>query len=295
MPVSRPPIGATLLTGPVALAQDAPSPGPAAAVTTVTLDELGRGSLALPTTGTPSQLSVPVPDGLTPQQLTTTVRLPLLATQGVLAVSAGAFPLGRYDVSATGTAVTVALQTAPVVDRAITLTITAALVDPAGTCTRRTDQALTLAGGQLTYTGTEATPTTPVAFFPPVLRAATVYLTDPTNPAQRATALSTSTALTHRYGQARTTVRLAELAPGQPVPPSAPLERAVVLRSGAAAGVRVETGRNDLLATDQHCLAHRGPRRRVMNSTRAACSARTRSALVAAAVRVRWVRMSRTC
>ncbi|GAB2935062.1 membrane protein [Rhodococcus aerolatus] len=227
--------------GPVELAGAAAAQDvPAAPATAISLTDLGRGAVALPT-ATTTQLVLPVPDGLTPVQLSGTVRLPLAATGAAISVTSGDVGLARLDVTDTGgTQVTVPLRDAPVVDRAVTLTLRSELRTSTETCVSTPDGPPTLDAGVLTYSGTEATPATPTTFFPPVLRAATVYLTDPSSAAQRDTALALSAGLVHRYGAARTQVRLAELTPGAPVPDAAPLERAVVLRSGPQTGVALE-------------------------------------------------------
>ncbi|KLN73174.1 hypothetical protein ATN38_17700 [Rhodococcus sp. FH8] len=255
MPVA---VAVTLLLplGSVASAQDfeddADTSVAAAATTPISFTELGRGTdIVFSSDDAPVLVTVPVPDGLTATAVTGILTAPTDFSRGWLEVTADGRLVSRVDFDAgqagTGLPISVPLQGLEVVDRSVTVSMIAHLVPVDDRCYDRTRyQPLALRDAFVTYDGAEQQPTTVATFFPPILRKATIYVTDGSSRSQQSAALQLSAAIVNKYGSQPDAVVVEQLPNGQSLPSVEPglFERAVVLGNSGDAGIDLATAPN---------------------------------------------------
>jgi hypothetical protein len=197
-------------------------------------------------------ITVPVPKGLTPSALTADLELPPYVRGGTLVVTQDNRTLSRVELlAADSTPITIPLTGARVVDNTVTFMVRSRLLPEEGDCLYDPTVPLQLNDAAIAYTGTEAAPTRVADFFPPVLQRVTIFIPRKPSVAESAAALQMTTAVVARYGRQNTDVEVAALADNGAAPPSAPLERNVVIRQGgdAAVALRGQPGVPALLIT----------------------------------------------
>ncbi|WP_181319610.1 cellulose biosynthesis cyclic di-GMP-binding regulatory protein BcsB [Rhodococcus sp. OK519] len=214
----------------------------------VSFRELGRPvDLRIPVDSTATNVTVPVPDGLTAGQLTGTVVTPTDYREGWIEVQSEGRLVQRIDIpggtAERGVPLTIPLGGLRVVDRSVTLQLVSHYLPLDDRCYDRSPfAAMTLRDTSVSYSGTERQPVTPAEFLPPMLRKATIHLTDSASTVQQNAALALSTALTNHYGSQPTRMELAELqSPALPDASPAPFERNIVI-GGPGAEITLESG-----------------------------------------------------
>lgn len=179
-------------------------------------------------------LTIPVPQGLVPAELTVIVEIPinlqagmLTATQGERTISRVPLPLGDR------VPVVIPLDGVSVVDNAVTLILRSYLVPVEGYCLDPTNP-LRLTDSAIRYDGAEIPPATVADFLPPILRKLTIFI--PAQPLyiESEAAGRLATAVVARYGKQNTEIVVSPLPDGRadPAEPSAPMERQIVIREG---------------------------------------------------------------
>ncbi|WP_293241162.1 hypothetical protein [Mycolicibacterium sp.] len=207
---------------------------------TLPLTQLGsRSVLAFYGTQGTETLTIPVPQGLQPAELTAIVEVPVNLQTGTLDVTQDERTISRVPLP-TGDRqpIVVPLAGVNVVNNAVTLTLRSYLVPLQGYCLDPTNP-LRLTDSEIRYDGAEIAPRTVADFLPPVLRKLTLFVPAvPTN-AESDGALRLATAVVARYGRQNPEIVVLPLAPGQTDPPesSVPMERQIVVREIPEVGV----------------------------------------------------------
>ncbi|RIK05396.1 MAG: hypothetical protein DCC47_18320 [Acidobacteria bacterium] len=192
-------------------------------------------------------LTVPVPDGLRPAAFDTTVQMPANVSRGWIDVQSQGLLLARIDLPAAGTLVPVSLplEAAPVMDRAVTVTLTVHLLPFDGICPEDwTDRSVVLRDGRVRYTGAPTPPAVVADFLPPILESLELSLPADPTPAESATALDLTAAVTAQYTGRPLRVTVQPLPGDDAVPPApaGPFTRqiAIVETDGAGAAALVD-------------------------------------------------------
>lgn len=188
-------------------------------------------------------ITVPVPKGLTPGALSADVELPPYVRGGTLIVTQDGRTLSRIELLvAESTPLSIPLTGARVIDNSVTFTVRSRLLPEEGDCLYDPTVPLQLTDAAIDYTGKEAAPTMVADFLPPVLQKMTIFTPQKPSVAESDSAVRVATAVVSRYGRQNTEIDIASLGDGDPAPPSAPLERNVVIREGADAAVSLQGG-----------------------------------------------------
>lgn len=203
-------------------------------------------------------LTVPVPDGLRPAALDTTVQMPANVARGWIDVQSQGLLLARIDLPAAGTLVPVSLplDAAPIADRAVTVTLTLHLLPFDGICPEDwTDRSVVLRDGRVRYTGAATPPAVVADFLPPILESLELALPADPTPAESATALDLTAAVTVQYTGRPLRVTVQTLPGDDAVPPApaGPFTRQIAIvetdGDGAATLVQVPGGGPALAVT----------------------------------------------
>ncbi len=188
-------------------------------------------------------ITVPVPKGLTPGALTADVELPPYVRGGTLIVTQDRRTLSRIELlMAENTPLSIPLTGARVVDDTVTFTVRSRLLPEEGDCLYDPTVPLQLSDAAIDYTGKEAAPTMVSDFLPPVLQRMTIFIPQKPSAAESDAAVQVTTAVVNRYGRQNTDIDIASLGDDKAAPPSAPLERHVVIREGPDAAVSLRGG-----------------------------------------------------
>lgn len=232
-------------TSPIPLASAAPEDGAISSGPTV----LSLSSVGLDATvamyglqGTQS-LTIPVPSGLTPSELTARVELPVGVSGGMIAVTQDERTLSRVPLPTEfGAPVSLPLADADVVDNAISVMVRSYLFPLEGYCLYDPTLPLRLSDAAVSLTGTEATPNTVADFLPPVLRELELFIPPSPSPSESEAALQLATSVVAHYGTQNTAVTLAPVADGPVAPPqpASPLQRRIVIREGGEGGLSLQ-------------------------------------------------------
>jgi hypothetical protein len=257
-------IGVLASIAPPSYAQPAAAAGQAADAPTLSMSTLGvdvlDDTIALSGLQGVQTITVPVPKGLTPSALTADVDLPPYVRGGTLMVTQGDRTLSRVELlAADSTPINIPLTGARVVDNTVTFTVRSRLVPEEGDCLYDPTLPLQLTSAAIAYTGKETVPGDVASFLPPVLQRLTVFVPAKPTLAESDAAVRLTTAVVARYGTQNADVEVKPLADGQQPPPSAALERNIVVREGDDAGAALRgdrsgvptlwlTGRGDDLA-----------------------------------------------
>jgi hypothetical protein len=191
-----------------------------------------------------TSLTLPVPQGLSPASLDVLVEMPVNVATGTLIATQDDRTLSRVPLPITDRVpLSIRLNGAVVRDNAVTLTLRSFLTPIGGYCLEPANP-LRLVEANLRYEGAEVVPRTVAEFLPPVLRQLNLFLPAEPTRAESAAAIRMSTAVVARYGQQNTVVTVAQLTDGQdePVGPTPPFQRRVVIREGDDAAVRLTDG-----------------------------------------------------
>lgn len=188
-------------------------------------------------------ITVPVPKGLTPGALSADVELPPYVRGGTLIVTQDRRTLSRIELlAAEDTPLSIPLTGARVVDDTVTFTVRSRLLPEEGDCLYDSSIPLQLSDAAIDYTGKEAAPTMVADFLPTVLEKMTIFVPEKPSTAESDAAVQMTTAVVDRYGRQDTDIDIAPLGDDEMVPPSAPLERNVVIREGSDSAVSLENG-----------------------------------------------------
>jgi hypothetical protein len=188
-------------------------------------------------------LTIPIPIGSNPVQLTGTVELPPTILRGYLTVtqndrSIARMPLPENDLAP----MTIPLNGAEVVDNSITIHLRATLIPPPEYCLYDPENPLRLTGVAIRLAGNESPPTVVADFLPPVLQRLTIYIPSTPSLVESDAAIRLTAAVVAHYGQQNPAVTVAALDGSSSVPPAAPgrFERQIVVREGPAASVSLQ-------------------------------------------------------
>jgi hypothetical protein len=187
-------------------------------------------------------LIIPVAPGLQPAELTAIVEIPVNVQIGTLTVMQDDRTISRVSLpDGDRLPIVVPLAGVNVVNNAVTLVLRSYLVPMEGYCLDPTNP-LRLTDAAIRYDGAEIPPATVADFLPPVLRKLTINV--PANPSkvESDAAIRLATAVVARYGKQYPEIALMPLADDQtePVEPSTPMERQIVIREGAEAAVALD-------------------------------------------------------
>lgn len=242
----------------VAITSGAPArsaPDPARTVptsTTLSLRELGATTpLSFYGDQGMAELTFPVPRGVIPAALHATVELPVKVRSGLITATQGDRTIARLPLPPTDQApVAMPLPGVTVADNAATVTLRVYLTPIEGYCLDPTNP-LRLTDGSVSFTGTEAAPSSVADFLPPVLKKLTIAI--PPNPAgtESDAAVRLAAAVTARYGRQPTAVVVVPL--GTPVP-SAPFERQILIQHGAPSGLALRGTQLLITGTDNELI-----------------------------------------
>ncbi|BBX04460.1 membrane protein [Mycolicibacterium moriokaense] len=209
---------------------------------TLSLTSLGvDGDISLYGVQGTQTITVPVPKGLAPGALTADVELPPYVRGGTLTVTQEGRELSRIELLvAESTPLSIPLTGARVADGTVTFTVRSRLLPEEGDCLFDPTAPLQLADAAIDYTGKEVAPARVADFLPPVLEKLTIFTPDKPTAAESDAAVELTTAVVSRYGAQNTDIDIAPLGDDRPVPPSAPLERNVVIREGSDAALTLQ-------------------------------------------------------
>lgn len=183
-------------------------------------------------------LTIPVPNGLTPAALTANVELPPNVRGGTVIVTQNGRTLSRVELlQADRMPISISLTGARIVDDSLTVQLRGRLLPSEGECLYNEAIPLQLADAAIAFTGSESPPKVVADFLPPVLQRMTILIPRSPTPAESDAAVRLTTAVVARYGSQNTDVDIAPLVADDPAPSSAPLERNVVIREGGTAAV----------------------------------------------------------
>lgn len=227
-PPSGPPSGGALLDSP-----------------TISLGDLGSSTVITfkgDRQTTTASLSFPVPPGLVPVSLTGSLKLPTPARFGSLTVTQDDKFISRTGVGPPDVApVTIPLTGAQVFGNYVSFTLTSTIVPVEDYCFDALNP-VQLLDGVVEFSGTETAPTTVAAFMPPVLRKLTVALPPKPTQAESDAAVQLLAAVQSRYGGSKREYEVVALAGGGTTlpPPSAPLERQIIIKEGPDKGLSLQ-------------------------------------------------------
>ncbi|CAJ1508332.1 hypothetical protein [[Mycobacterium] burgundiense] len=229
----------TLLVSPVARSQPPEELGVSVAPT-LPLVELGAvPQLAFYGTQGTESLEIPVPPGLNPVALTAITQLPVNVRSAAITVMQDDRTIGRVEMPPGESApVVIPLEGVRVVDNAAHVMLRTYLIPLDGYCLDPSNP-LRLSEAGVTFAGVEHVPTAVADFLPPVLRQLSIFVDDDPSRAETNAAVRLATAVAAHYGTQNPGIELLPLRDGQLLPeaPSAPLQRHIVIREDAEAGV----------------------------------------------------------
>ncbi|MBY0289787.1 MAG: hypothetical protein K2X52_22005 [Mycobacteriaceae bacterium] len=188
-------------------------------------------------------ITVPVPKGLTPGALTADVELPPYVRGGTLIVTQDRRTLSRIELlAAENTPLSIPLTGARIVDDTVTFTVRSRLLPEEGDCLYDPTIPLQLSDAAIDYTGKESAPTMVADFLPTVLERMTIFVPQQPTAAESDAAVQLTTAVVNRYGTQNTEIDVAPRDDDETAPPSAPLERNVVIGEGSDSAVSLQNG-----------------------------------------------------
>ncbi len=232
---------ALMCTSPTAMTQPPGTAAPPAGGTAFSARDLGLGDpITLRGDDDEVQLTIPVPPGTAPTELTLAVDLPADLARGTIDVESKARFIAHADLPpgpATRVPVTLPLNEATVEEQAATVTLHVNLFPAEGRCPDDWfDHGAVLRDIRAGYSGTPEPPTVIADFLPPILQELRVYVPDAPSDLESTAALSLSTAIVAHYGSQPVRVSLRRLAPdGSITEPDNPFTRSVALRAGGDA------------------------------------------------------------
>lgn len=235
--------GTLIAPPPAAVAQ----PGGAVAdAPSISLADLGAQSTIafyVNRDATSASLTFPVPTGLTPQELTAKIELPVDLRFGNLAVTQGDRTIHRQLLPDTDQAeVVIPLDGVQIFGDWVNLTFTVTAVPLEGYCWDPVSP-IRLVDGAVSFAGAERPPTTVAEFLPPVLRKVTIAVPPQPSQAESNAAVQLAAAVARRNGQQPEVVVVPLPAGAAALPDgSAPLERQIVVKEGQPKGLSLQGG-----------------------------------------------------
>jgi hypothetical protein len=225
-------------------------------------------------------LTLPVPPGLAPTELTAVVELPVNLGSGTLTVTQDDRTLARVPLPNVDRApIVIPLAGVTVTDNAVTLTLRSYLVAGDNYCFDPSNP-LRLVDVGIGYAGSELPPQTVADFLPPILAQLNLFLPPAPTHGESDAAIRLATAVVAHYGKQNTRVTISPLDKSQPAPPdpSLPMQRNVVIRESPDTGVSLvgDIGVPALMIS--------GPAAELANQTRLMSSGIDRLALSSKAV-----------
>ncbi|WP_040772904.1 hypothetical protein [Rhodococcus rhodnii] len=224
-----------MVAAPIAHAQDPAPPGDRTSLTSRTL---GQGE-QLTFRGNQDRitLTVPVPQGLSPAELTANVDLPANIARGWIDVESAGRAIGRIDLPpapATSEPLTIPLAGALVERNSTTVTLRVTLLPLDAICPDTWfDQGTVLRDVAIAFDGEPAVPSVVADFLPPVLEQLTIYVPGSPNDAERGGAVELAAAVVAHYGTQPVSVDVRELPPQNVVPaPDPAFSRSIVVERG---------------------------------------------------------------
>lgn len=187
-------------------------------------------------------LDFPVPQGVTPVALNTTVDLPFPLRWGVLTVMQGDRLISKVGLPLTDMApLVIPLPGVQVVDGSVSLNLSLSVLAEDRYCLDNRSP-VELINGSVTFAGREAPPATVADFLPVIARKLTIGVPAKPSRAESDAAVQLATGLMNRYRAQSPEVLVVPLADGAAAigAPSAPLERQFVIKEGGEAGVALE-------------------------------------------------------
>lgn len=190
---------------------------------------------------TTASLSFPVPPGLVPVALTATLKLPTPARFGSITVTQDDRFISRTGVGPADVGpVNIPLTGTRVFGNYVSLDLTSTVIPVDGYCFDSLNP-VQIFDGFVKFAGTETAPTTVAAFMPPVLRKLTIAVPPKPSPAESDAAVQLVAAVQAKYGGASRAYAVVPLAEGATtLPPSAPLERQVIIKEGTDKGLSLQ-------------------------------------------------------
>ena len=190
---------------------------------------------------TTASLSFPVPPGLVPVALTATLKLPTPARFGSMTVTQSDKFISRTVVGPADVGpVNIPLAGTEVFGNYVSLELTSTIIPTDGYCFDSLNP-VQMFDAVVKFAGTETAPTTVAAFMPPVLRKLTVALPAKPSQAESDAAVQLIAAVQARYGGSDRAYAVVPLAEGTTtLPPSAPLERQVIIKEGPDKGLSLQ-------------------------------------------------------
>ena len=222
------PVGGAVVTAPTLSLTDLGS--------TKTLTFYGQSSTA--------SVVFPVPAGLVPATLNATVNFPFNLRSGTLAVMQGDRVVTKLGLPLVDLApLVIPLAGVEVVDGAVTLTLKLSAMADDRYCIDWNNP-VEFINSTVTFTGTEAVPTTIADFLPRVLRKVTIAVPANPTPAESDTAVQLATALTSRYRNQSPQISVVPLPNGVTALdfPSLSMERQIIIKEGPDAGLSLVGG-----------------------------------------------------
>ncbi|MCV7227442.1 hypothetical protein H7J73_15515 [Mycolicibacterium komossense] len=227
-----------------------------------------------------TSITLPVPPGLVPSELTAVAELPVNLGSGTLTVTQGNRTLSRVVLpNVDRLPITIPLDGVAVEDNAVTLTLRTYLSPIAGYCLDPTNP-LRLTDAGIVYSGSENPPKAIADFLPPILQRINLFVSPTPTRAESDAAIRLATAVVAHYGKQNTAVTVSPLGQGETAPPqpSQPMERNVVIREDPDAGISLvgDVGVPALIIS--------GPASELTNQSRLMSSGLSRLALSSKAV-----------
>lgn len=218
---------------------------PAIGSTTLTLAEAGQEN-ALQFFGDTAQTSLtfPVPPGLRPTTLNTTLNLPFGMRSGAVTVTQDDRLISKVGLPLTDfEPVVIPLDAVVVTDDVVNLTLRLTALADDRFCVDA-DNPVILANGSITFTGSVSNPTTVADFLPPVLRTLKIGVPENPSQAESGTALQLAAALLLQYRSQAPQVALVPLPGDAAVIDGAPhpFERRIVVKEGGEEGLSLTGG-----------------------------------------------------
>ena len=256
----------TILAGPAPYAAADPTDGGTLLVAPILpLATLGSDATLSFYGGTSSAtLSFPVPAGLVPAALQSTLDLPFNIRSGLLTVTQDDRLISKLGLPLTDLApLVISLNGVQVVDNSVTVTLTLTALPDDGLCLDQLNP-VQFIDGSISYTGTEVAPRTVADFLPPILHKLTIAVPSTPSQAESDTAVQVAASLVARYRSQAPQVVIVPLAEGVTTldGPALPMERQIIIKEGPDQGISLigTTGGPQLLIS--------GPADRLTNQTR---------------------------
>ncbi|MCH9762067.1 MAG: cellulose biosynthesis cyclic di-GMP-binding regulatory protein BcsB [Actinomycetia bacterium] len=232
---------------------------------TLSLADLGSGAtVSFYGEISSTTLSFPVPAGLVPVTLNTTLDFPFNLRSGILTVMQDDRIISRLGVPLADLApFVIPLDGVDVVNGSVTVTLKLTALPADGYCLDDS-AAVNLIRGSVTYAGIEVAPRTIADFLPSILRAVTIAVPSTPTQAESDAAVQLATALASRYRSQDPRIALVALADGATTldGPSLPMERQIIIKEGPDEGLSLvgDAGVPELLIS--------GPPDKLKNQTR---------------------------